>query len=128
MTLDVCCLLLSFLREKYDTQLRQKMSLCYILEPLEIHRGSRGRKDCLLFIDCSLQEQTQCSRNVGNACDAKFEVILSLVRTWLPVQSSKTIEACEILGEVPRRAMKVIKDLKAHIFEGRLKEQELFLL
>lgn len=106
------------------TQLRQKMSLCYILEPLEIHRESRGRKDCLFCINCSLQSK----RNVPGMLE-----MYVMLRSFSHLSEHgfskfKTIEACEILGEVPRRAMKVIKDLKAHTFEGRLKEQELFLL
>lgn len=59
----------------------------------------------------------------------------------LNLRSSSHLSEHGFLSEVPKlqrpvkylewfqgRAMKVIKDLKANTFEGRLKEQELFLL
>lgn len=94
-------------RKKYGIQLWDRkclLSACYISEISENNEGSYGITDYLLCLNCNLQEQTQWSRNVWNVRYVKFEVILSLVRTGLLVRSSKTLEACEILGQVPRQS------------------------
>lgn len=67
---------------KYDIQIRKRQ--CWLLfQKVSNEWRVLGSSKVFVPVTCSLQEQTWRSRDVGNLCYAEFEVIVSLVRTWL---------------------------------------------